>query len=140
MSTKPAVAVIGGGSWATALVKILSNQVDKISWWLRSSETVEFVNKYHHNPNYLSDVEVNLQKVSVTNDLKKCIASAEIVILAVPSAFLKPALENITSDDFSGKIIFSAIKGIVPDDLMIVGDFLHSHYHIPLEKIGVITG
>ena len=137
---KPTLAVIGGGSWATAIVKILSNNVDRISWWLRNAETVEFVKKYHHNPNYLSDVEINLEKVSVTNDLKNSILDADIVILAVPSAFLKPTLEKIKPEDFSEKILFSAIKGIVPDDLMIIGDFMHHHHKIPIDKIGVISG
>lgn len=140
MNTKPSIAVIGGGSWATALVKILSNNVDTIHWWLRNHDTVEFVKKYHHNPNYLSDVEVDLEKVLVTNDLKKAVESSDIIILAVPSAFLKPALESIKPEDFTGKIIFSAIKGIVPDELMIIGDFLHHHFKIPMNKIGVITG
>ena len=71
MNNKPTIAIIGGGSWATALVKILSNNVDKILWWVRNADTVEFIKKYHHNPNYLSDVEINPDKVSVTNDLKK---------------------------------------------------------------------
>ncbi|MCX6290594.1 MAG: NAD(P)H-dependent glycerol-3-phosphate dehydrogenase [Bacteroidetes bacterium] len=144
---KPTIAVIGGGSWATAIVKILSNNVDRIFWWLRNPETVEFVNKYHHNPNYLSDVEVNHEKVFVNNDLKHSIKEADIIILAVPSAFLKATLENlpagkagISPEDFSGKIIFSAIKGIVPEDLMIIGDFMNQQYKIPINKIGVITG
>ncbi len=139
MST-PTIAVIGGGSWATAIVKILSNNVDRISWWLRNAETVEFVKKYHHNPNYLSDVEINLEKVSVNNDLKGAIKEADLIILAVPSAFLKSTLEKIKPEDFSGKIIFSAIKGIVPDDLMIIGDFMQHQYKIPIGKFGVITG
>jgi len=140
MNAKPTIAVIGGGSWATALVKILSNNVDRIHWWLRNADTVEFVKKYHHNPNYLSDVEINLGKVLVNNDLKNSIREADIVILAVPSAFLKPTLEKVKPEDFSDKIIFSAIKGIVPDDLMIIGDFMHHRYKIPIDKIGVITG
>src|SRR5436853_7072953 len=101
MKDKPTIAVIGGGSWATAIVKILSNNVDRIFWWLRNADTVEFVKKYHHNPNYLSDVEINLEKVFVNNDLKKSIKEADLVILAVPSAFLKSTLAEIKPEDFS---------------------------------------
>ncbi len=140
MQNKPTIAVIGGGSWATALVKILSNNVDKIFWWVRSQETVDFISKYHHNPNYLSDVEINFEKVSVSNDLKNSFRVADIVILAVPSAFLKSTLEKIKPEDFSGKIIFSAIKGIVPDDLLIVGEYIHKQFNVPVNKIGIITG
>src|SRR3954471_1596164 len=113
------VSIVGGGSWATAIVKIVSNNVDTINWWVRSNDTVEFIKKYKHNPNYLSDVEINLSKVNVTNDLKAAITSSDIVILAVPSAFVKPALEKITAADFNGKSVFSAIKGIIPDELLI---------------------
>ena len=138
--SKPVIAVIGGGSWATALVKIFSNNVDTIHWWVRSTDTADFISKYRHNPNYLSDVEINLDKVSISNDLTKTIASSDIIILAVPSAFLKPTLEKIKADDFKNKTVFSAIKGIIPDDLLIIGDFLRQKLSIPLNKIGVITG
>ncbi len=140
MNYQPVVSVIGGGSWATAIVKILSNTVEKINWWVRSKETVDFIQKYHHNPSYLSDVEINLKKVSVNNDLKNSLETADIIILAVPSAFLKSSLEKISPDVFNGKIVFSAIKGIIPDDLLIVGDFINQKYNVPLDKIGVITG
>src|SRR5688500_14306815 len=130
--SKPSVAVIGGGSWATALVKSVSNNVDSIRWWVRSKETAEFINKYKHNPNYLSDVEINLSKVTVTNDLKASLRASDIIILAVPSAFLKPALSGISDEDFKNKIVFSAIKGIIPDELLIIGDYLRQNFNIPL--------
>jgi len=137
---KPTFSVIGGGSWATAIVKILSNNVETIHWWVRSAETADFLWKYGHNPNYLSDVNINQERVRVTTDLKAAIRESDAVILAVPSAFLKPTLSAITPEDFEGKIVFSAIKGIVPDELLIVGDFLQSTYTIPVANIGVITG
>jgi len=140
MSIKPTIAVIGGGSWATAIIKILSNNANRIHWWVRSQETVDFIIKYKHNPNYLSDVEINPEKVLVSNDLKNSISESDLVILAVPSAFLKPTLEKIKPEDLSGKIIFSAIKGIVPDDLLIIGDYLNKKMNVPVNKIGVITG
>lgn len=137
---KPTISVIGGGSWATAIVKILSNNVESITWWVRSTETVDFIRKYKHNPNYLSDVNIDLERVDVTNDLSAAIRKSDIIILAVPSAFLKPALSTISAADFKGKIVFSAIKGIVPDELLIVGDFLNTKFEIPVSNIGVITG
>ena len=134
------ISVIGGGSWATAIIKILSNNVNKIHWWVRSAETAEFIRKYKHNPNYLSDVEINTDKIEVETDLKKAIQSSDIVILAVPSAFLKNALANITADDFKNRAVFSAIKGIIPDELLIIGDYLNEKIGIPISQIGVITG
>lgn len=137
---KPAVAVIGGGSWATALIKILSNNAEKIHWWVRSAETAEHIRTQRHNPKYISDVEIDIDKVEVGNDLLSVISSSEIIILAVPSAFLKEALAPLAPELLKGKIIFSAIKGIVPDDLMIVGEFMNKKYNVPLENFGVITG
>lgn len=134
------VAIIGGGSWATALVKIFSANISSVHWWLRNPETVEFINRYHHNPGYLSDVELDLNRVLPGTDLKKTIAAADFIILAVPAAFLEEALKGITADDFAGKKIFSAIKGIIPSSNRIVGEFMHETYAIPLSSIGVITG
>lgn len=137
---KPSISVIGGGSWATAIVKILSNNVESVSWWVRSKETAEFIRKYRHNPNYLSDVNIDLERVHVTNDLVEAIRHSSVIILAVPSAFLKSSLEQLTAEHFKDKIVFSAIKGIVPDELLIVGDYLQTKYGIPVNNIGVITG
>jgi glycerol-3-phosphate dehydrogenase (NAD(P)+) len=140
MNNKPIVSVIGGGSWATAIVKILTNNVEKINWWVRSKETVDFIQKYHHNPSYLCDVEIDLHIVNANNDLKHSIEEADLIILAVPSAFLKLTFEKINPEILKDKIVFSAIKGIIPDDLLIVGDFMNQKFNVPLENIGVITG
>jgi len=137
---KTSIAVIGGGSWATAIVKILSNNVEHINWWVRNEETVDFIKKYNHNPRYLSDVEIDTNKVSVSNDILDCVKHSQIIILAVPSAFLKESISNLTTDILKDKIVFSAIKGIVPEDYLIVGDFIHKTYDLSFDKIGVITG
>lgn len=134
------IAVIGGGSWATALVKIISNNVATVNWWLRNTDSVEFINKYHHNPNYLSDVELDMLKVKVTDDIVKALQDATIIILAVPAAFLMSSLKNLTADSFKNKTVFSAIKGIVPEHNLIVGEFINRTYNVPIENIGVITG
>ena len=137
---KTSIAVIGGGSWATAIVKILSNNVEHINWWVRNEETVDFIKKYNHNPRYLSDVEIDTNKVSVSNDILDCVRYSQIIILAVPSAFLKESISKLTTDILKDKIVFSAIKGIVPEDYLIVGDFIHKTYDLSFDKIGVITG
>ena len=134
------IAVIGGGSWATAIVKILSNNVEQINWWVRNEETVDFIKKYNHNPKYLSDVEIDTNKVSVSNNILDCVKNSQIIILAVPSAFLKDTISNLTADILKDKIVFSAIKGIVPEDYLIVGEFIHKTYNLSFDKIGVITG
>ncbi len=140
MFTDNKVAVIGGGSWATALVKIFSNNSSNVSWWLRSPEAVKYVLEHRHNPVYLSDVEIDLERVKPHNSLAETIKDASIVILAVPSAFVKDVLKDADETFFRDKVVFSAIKGIVPDDLLIVGEFLHRRFNLPISNIGVITG
>ncbi|MCW3105185.1 MAG: glycerol-3-phosphate dehydrogenase [Bacteroidetes bacterium] len=134
------IAVIGGGSWATAIVKMLCNNSSQIHWWLRSSTVVEHIKKYKHNPNYLTSVEFDTNKLLLNTDLKDVVAKADVLIMAVPSAFLKDALSGLTAEDFKNKKVFSAIKGIVPEHNLIVGEFFNTEYSIPMANIGVITG
>jgi glycerol-3-phosphate dehydrogenase (NAD(P)+) len=134
------IAVIGGGSWATAIVKMLCNNSEKTSWWLRNTAVVDHIGKYKHNPNYLTSVEFDISKLDLNTDLKKVVADSDVIIMAVPSAFLKEALKGLTPVDFKGKKVFSAIKGIVPEHNLIVGEFFSTEYEIPMSNIGVITG
>lgn len=136
---KPQIAVIGGGSWATALVKILSETNEYVGWWMRDEESVMHVKRYHHNPKYLTGVELPTEKIDVTTDLDYLVGEADYLIFAIPSAFLKPSLENLTTS-LENKVVFSAIKGIVPDENLIVGEFLNQNYGVPIENIGVIMG
>jgi len=136
------VAVIGGGSWATANVKILTdNTTEKeIFWWMRNEHAVEHIHKFRHNPNYLSSVEIDVPAKNISSNLKEIIGQADFVLLNVPAAFLKEALTGITPDDLAGKKIVSAIKGIVPDENQIIGEFLNQHYKIPFDHFLVISG
>ncbi len=137
---EPLVAVLGGGSWATAIVKILSSNVAQFNWWVRKTETIEYIKKHKRNPRYISDVEIDTKKVVLFDDMSKAVKDADIVILAIPSAFLKSSLQYVTPQQLKNKIIFSAVKGIVPEDLLIVGDFLQSVYNVHATNVGVITG
>lgn len=133
------VAVIGGGSWATAIVKILTETNDYVGWWMRSEDSALHIKKYHHNPSYLSSVELMTEKIDISTDLNHIVNQADYLIFAVPSAFLKNALESLEID-LRDKVVFSAIKGIIPDENLIVGEFFNQKYQVPLENIGVITG
>lgn len=134
------IAVIGGGSWATAIVKMLCNNCEQVHWWVRNEQVVEHIRKYRHNPNYLTSVEFDVNKLLLDTDIHRVVATTEILIMAVPSAFLKTALDGLTPEELKGKKIFSAIKGIVPEDLLIVGEFFHQKFQVPVDHIGVITG
>jgi glycerol-3-phosphate dehydrogenase (NAD(P)+) len=139
MNTSMKVAVIGGGSWATALVKILSENLGEVGWYMRSSYIKNHIIHEKHNPNYLSSVEFHTEKLILSNDINEIITYADILILAIPSAFLHEELQKIILP-LKDKIIFSAIKGIVPQTNCIVGEYLHQMYGVPFENIGVIAG
>ena len=139
MEKKPKFAVIGGGSWATAIAKMLCENQDEIAWYMRSTYAIEHLKHQKHNPNYLSSVAFDTNKLKLTNDINEAVAYADYVIFVVPSAFLSKELESLT-ESLKGKIIFSAIKGIVPESSLIVGEHFHTKYDIPFENIGVITG
>lgn len=132
-------AVLGGGSWATAIVKMLTENQDTIIWYMRNSDAVNHIKTEKHNPNYLSSVEFHTEQLELTDDINLVINQADILIFAIPSAFLETELQKASSS-FQNKIIFSAIKGIVPETGLIVGEHFHKQYNVPLEKIGVITG
>ncbi len=134
--------MIGGGSWATAIIKMLSdNTTEKeIFWWLRDTESIAYLKKFKHNPKYLSAVEVNLKEDNISNDIGNIIGAADYIILNVPAAFLKETLKDVTPAMLAGKKIISAIKGIVPDENQIIGEFMHEKFHVPLKDILVISG
>lgn len=139
---KHQIAIIGGGSWATAIVKMLCDNLEEkeICWWMRDESAVEHIKKYRHNPNYLSSVEVKVKPENVCTNIRKVIGMADMVLLNVPAAFLKEVLKEVSAEDLKGKKIISAIKGIVPDENQIIGEFIHNHYQVPIEDIIVISG
>jgi glycerol-3-phosphate dehydrogenase (NAD(P)+) len=139
MENNKKFAVIGGGSWATAIAKMLCENQEKIAWYMRSTYALEHLKHQKHNPNYLSSVAFDTDKLQLTNDINEAIKFADILIFAIPSAFLSGELEKMT-ESLEGKTIFSAIKGIVPETSLIVGEHFHTHFNIPYENIGVITG
>lgn len=136
-STK--IAVIGGGSFATALMKIFTENAEKVGWWMRNEDAISHIYEHFHNPNYLSGVEFDTDRIDLTSDLNSIIERYDVIVFAVPSAFLKDALAGLQTS-LSNKIIVSAIKGIIPEDNLIVGDFFHERYQIEFENIAVITG
>jgi glycerol-3-phosphate dehydrogenase (NAD(P)+) len=138
----PKVAMIGGGSWATAIIKMLSDNFSakEIYWWMRNPDAITHLQKYKHNPNYLSSVEIRIPEDNISDDIAAIIRQADYIVLNVPAAFLKETLSSITAEQLKGKKIISAIKGIVPDENQIIGEFLHEKYNIPLDDILVISG
>jgi glycerol-3-phosphate dehydrogenase (NAD(P)+) len=134
------VAVIGGGSFGTALAKIFSENLGHCSWWMHNSDSALHVMRYHHNPRYLSSVGFQPDTISVYTDVSDCAREADIIVLAVPSAFIKEVLADLSPELLKNKIIATTIKGIIPDENMIVGRYLNEVLGVPEEQIVVITG
>jgi glycerol-3-phosphate dehydrogenase (NAD(P)+) len=136
---QPKFAVLGGGSWGTALVKMLSENLEEVCWYMRNTEAIEYLREHGHNPNYLSSVAFDTAQLRLTNSIDEAVSAADILIFAIPSAFLEKELTKL-SVSLKDKTIFSAIKGIVPESGKIVGEHFHDLYDIPFKQIGVITG
>lgn len=135
----PRIAIVGGGSWATAIAKILLETNEHINWFMRNIETINAFKELNHNPRYLCSVDFDLSRISFTDNLDKLIARSDIIIFAIPSAFLKNVVAKATRP-LKDKIVVSAIKGMIPDDNLIIGEFFHQQYEVPLEQIVVISG
>ncbi len=138
----PKIAMIGGGSWATAIVKMLSDNLTEkeIFWWMRNEEAIAHIQAFKNNPNYLSSVEIKVPAQHLSADINLIIKNADYLILNVPAAFLKETLKGVSPEALKGKKIISAIKGIVPDENQIIGEFIHQKYEVPLSDILVISG
>jgi glycerol-3-phosphate dehydrogenase (NAD(P)+) len=132
-------AVFGAGSWATAIVKMLCENLDEVGWYMRSVYTKEHLLNEQHNPSYLSSVEFNLDKLKLSNDINEIADYADILIFAIPSAFMHSELQKLNTD-ISNKIIVSAVKGIIPETGLLVGEHFHDVYKIPFNNIAVIAG
>ena len=129
------IAVLGGGSWGTAITKMLSehrasseSKISNLQWWVRGEETAAYIRVNKHNPKYISSVEIHPSLVNVSSNLIQVVATADLLVLAVPSAFLKEALKDITAADLKGKFIVSAIKGLLPHSKQIVADLTESPF------------
>jgi glycerol-3-phosphate dehydrogenase (NAD(P)+) len=137
---KHKIAVIGGGSWATAIVKILSDNQQDVYWWMRNKDAVEYIRTYRRNPNYIRSAELKINPEQVVSDLSLTIASADIIVFAVPAAFLSAAMAGISPDQLKGKKVVSAIKGIEPGKNQIMGEYFNQEYEVSLDDFLVISG
>ncbi len=132
-------AVIGHGSWATGLVKILTDGGQRVGWYVRNPEVLDSLLSEGRNPRYLSSVEFDLSLIAPSGDIDSVVQSADVIILAAPSAFLKTYLEALKVP-LTDKFVISAIKGIVPGNYLTVTEYLNRHYDVPFGRTGVIGG
>lgn len=136
------IGVLGSGSWATAILKVLNDNSAKkeLFWWIRKPESAEYIKKHKKNPFYLKETRLKIKKDNVLTDSKEIIRKSDIVVLNTPAAYLKDALAGIEEKDLQGKVIVSAIKGIVPGENLVVGEYLMAKYGVKEEDLVVIAG
>ncbi len=133
------VAVLGSGSWATAIVKMLMENLPEVGWYVRSPYTLEYLKLHKHNPKYLQQVLFDIERLKLSTDINEIVDYADTIIIAIPSAFVKEELDKITHG-LKDKNVFSAVKGIVPETLLILGEHLKKYHQVPEKKLGVIAG
>ena len=133
------IGVIGGGSWATAIVKILLENLQQVAWYVRNSTTYDALQKNGHNPNYLSDVHFESSRIRLYEDLNALVRDSDIVFIVVPSAFLDKWLEPLT-EDLAQKFVVTSIKGIVPEQHLTPSEFLKKKFGVRYSALGVVSG
>ena len=133
------VAVMGGGSWATALAKLLLSNRDTILWYMRRDDRIEEFQRLGHNPAYLTDVQFDVQRIEFSSDINYIASEADTLLLVMPSPYFKSHLEKLTVD-ISKKFVVSAVKGIVPDDNILITDYMRDKFHVADDHLLVVSG
>ncbi|MDR1273470.1 MAG: NAD(P)H-dependent glycerol-3-phosphate dehydrogenase [Odoribacteraceae bacterium] len=137
--TKPRVGVVGGGSWATAIAKVLTEGGDRVNWFMRKADTIQSFKLLHHNPRYLTEVTFDMSRLNLTDDLDRLVKASDIIVFAIPSAFLAGVLAR-SRVSLKEKIVVSAIKGLIPDENLTIGEFFNRAYGVPIDRIVILSG
>lgn len=132
--------IIGSGSWGTALAKILTDKGHSINWWIRNENTIEHIRRRMNNPHYLSSIDFEVSRLSMSSDIKKVVAESDTLVIAVPSAFVEPALKPLGKDDWKDKKVVSAIKGLIPGNDVLLNYYLQQEFGFPLENYFAVLG
>ncbi len=132
--------MIGSGSWATAIVKILINNVDIVYWWIREQDIIDHLKKHKHNPRYLSSVKFDTRRLSVSNDINWIIRQADYPLFCIPAAYLHAGIGKLEPSALKNKVIISAIKGIVPEFNDIIATYFHKQFQVDHQQFVVASG
>ena len=124
------VAILGNGSWATALAKIVMQNEPLVNWYIRREEVIEQFAKRGKNPDYLTNVQFDPKRIQFSSDINEVIHNSDILVLAIPSPYVKPSLQAINCS-LAEKTIITATKGMIPDENQIVTDYLHERFNMP---------
>lgn len=132
--------ILGSGSWATALAKLLTDNGNTINWWIRNKETIAHFQSKKNNPHYVSSAIFNTEQLNLNNHIKEVVNNSYVLVIAIPSAFVEDVLQQLPANAFEGKKIVSAIKGILPTENILLNEYLHKHFHVQLENYFTVLG
>lgn len=134
------IAIMGGGSWATAIAKmVLSHEDETINWYMRRDDRIEDFKRLGHNPAYLTGVRFDVKRINFSSDINKVVRESDILIFVTPSPYLKNHLKKL-KEKIKNKFVVTAIKGIVPEEHMIVSEYFHKVYDVPTNSLAVLGG
>ncbi len=134
------VSIIGSGSWATALAKLVTDNGTPLHWWVRSETIAKQLKTRRHNPSYLSTVYFNPEQLHLDTELRNVVAAGDVILIAVPSAYVIDTISSLPQDAFAGKKVVSAVKGILPQDNLLLNDYLKLNFNLPLSDYFTIMG
>lgn len=134
------IGIIGSGSWATALAKIVLEQEDRINWYFRFGETVRQFRRAQHNPTYLTTLLFETDRINFYTDIPRIVESSDTLILVTPSPYIKGILEKVKKGSLQDKFVLNAIKGIIPNDYVVISEYLRDVMGVPEGQIGVVSG
>lgn len=130
---------MGGGSWATAVAKIVLEKVDHISWYMRRPEVIEDFKRLEHNPSYLTSVHFDVNRISFSSDINEVVRNCDTLIFVIPSPYLKNHLKKL-KEKLHNKFVITAIKGIVPDENLICSEYFRQVFNVPDDNLAVLGG
>ncbi len=132
--------ILGSGSWGTALAKILTDNGNTINWFNRSQTVIDYLNTRHHNPQYLPQARFNISKLNLSTNAADVVKNSDCIVIAVPSAYVVEVLMQLPKNIFEGKKIISAIKGILPEQNVLLNNFLQKEFNVPLQNYFAVLG
>ena len=133
------IAIIGGGSWATAIAKIIVSHTHHIGWYIRRDDRIDDFRRLGHNPAYLTSVRFNIDEINFSSDINKIVEAYDTLVFVTPSPYLKNHLKKLKTR-IKDKFIVTAIKGIVPDENLCCSEYFHQVYDVPLDNLACIGG
>lgn len=132
--------ILGGGSWATALAKILVDKKHSINWWIRGESAIQYIRQNGANPRYLQSARFDKDLLSLSTDIKEVIAKSDTLIVAIPSAYVEESMAGLTPAHWAGKKVISAIKGLLPEKNILLNYYLKEQFGVPLEDYFAVLG